>query len=279
MRMKDNSKSLSSAKYDFVFPIGAACSCTSALRYAKLQFRSLPFDWLWGSTLVKRSRLFESGFADWLTEAAMECVGEQLIESIPKLVYKNNLTEIVFNRDFPLGQEFQQSYPVIKEKYNRRISRLLECIKSSQRVLAVYIDTPDTLPTLPLDELVTARNTMAAAYPGTEIHILYLHNDNNIEPYQACVKSPAEGIFTSEFCYSAHNKEHPHVANVVSLFSLLRKIKLSRKNISIPEYIEHINARKKWIHHVLCSKRNKSKTHRVIKVLGIPVYSAKITVN
>ena len=34
-------------KYNFVFSLGAACTCTDMIRRMKLQDYSYPFDWVW----------------------------------------------------------------------------------------------------------------------------------------------------------------------------------------------------------------------------------------
>ena len=41
-------------KYNFVFSLGAACTCTDMIRRMKLQDYSYPFDWVWGSSFVER---------------------------------------------------------------------------------------------------------------------------------------------------------------------------------------------------------------------------------
>ena len=55
---------MSVKKYDFVFSIGEACSCTQVLRQQGLQNASYPFDWLFGSTLVKRCEILANEFKD-----------------------------------------------------------------------------------------------------------------------------------------------------------------------------------------------------------------------
>ena len=44
-------------KYDLIFSIGEACSCTEMLRKCRLQFYSYPFDWLFGSTFLNRIKM------------------------------------------------------------------------------------------------------------------------------------------------------------------------------------------------------------------------------
>ena len=53
-------------KYDLIFSIGEACSCTSALRLAKLQFKSYPLDWLFGSDFIGRCKILASQFEHFI---------------------------------------------------------------------------------------------------------------------------------------------------------------------------------------------------------------------
>lgn len=85
-------------KYDFVFSIGEACSCTQILRQQGLQKASYPFDWLFGSTFVKRCELLASEFKDFIRKEDLEFSYEE--RSIKCYAYHNKLNGITFNHDF-----------------------------------------------------------------------------------------------------------------------------------------------------------------------------------
>ena len=53
-------------KYDLIFSMGAACSCSSALRSAELQVASYPFDWLFGSDFCNRANIVVNDFERFL---------------------------------------------------------------------------------------------------------------------------------------------------------------------------------------------------------------------
>jgi hypothetical protein len=44
-------------RYDLAFSLGAACSCSVALRRAKLQFASFPLDWIALGSPVSRTAI------------------------------------------------------------------------------------------------------------------------------------------------------------------------------------------------------------------------------
>ena len=55
-------------KYDLVFGIGAACSCSQMLRKTGLQFSSYPFDWLYGTDFSGRVDILTNDFKDFVNK-------------------------------------------------------------------------------------------------------------------------------------------------------------------------------------------------------------------
>ena len=53
-------------KYDLIFGIGEACSCTQILRKSLLQNCSYPLDWLYGLDFSKRVDILVSEFSDFI---------------------------------------------------------------------------------------------------------------------------------------------------------------------------------------------------------------------
>ena len=95
-------------------------------------------------------------------------------EGNPCDTYHNNFNGINFNHDFLKGVPLEKSYPSVREKYDRRIHRLLSGIESSSSVLIVYLETPDNKPHDTDCHLVEGYNMLEKAFPGTSIDILYI---------------------------------------------------------------------------------------------------------
>lgn len=222
--------------------------------------------------------MFGNSFRDWLPENAMECIGEQKIEDVPKMVYKNTITGVVFNHDFPLNETFEQSYPIVKAKYERRISRLLNMIRRSRRVLAVHISTPNTAENYSDEYLINVRNYIGECFPGVTIHLLHLHNNNGISSEDAKVKSPAPGVFTSSFCYNAFCHEVPYKVNMKALRKIFSSVRMSGKHISLLESLNRWSAVHPFLNHIL-RFRISSKGKQVIEIFRIRVCSFNIKNN
>jgi len=132
-------------KYDFIFGIGRACACSQALRRAGLQLLSLPWDWLAttsdGPDLDFRLHIMENGFADWLQEEDLKFVNH--LADNGKDQYKNLRYPIVYPHDFPRDVPLHESYPAVKEKYDRRVARFKRLMaEAKDGILAVYMDSP-----------------------------------------------------------------------------------------------------------------------------------------
>lgn len=160
-------------KYDFAFSLGSACSATQALRQAGLQYASFPFDWLYGSTLVGRAQLIAEDFKDWIRKDALVAIKPP--DDHKTDIWENVETGIVFNHDFPRNVPLSESFAGVEEKYRRRISRFLNQIERSKRILVFFLATPiDTL-TEDADLLKTVE-ILKHRFPGKEFHLLYGHH-------------------------------------------------------------------------------------------------------
>lgn len=161
-------------KYDFIFSIGEACSCTQILRHLGLQNASYPFDWLFGSTFIGRCKILTEEFKDFIRKEDLEYSHEE--RSLKCNAYYNKLNDIVFNHDFLKSLDFEDAYPLVKEKYDRRIRRLLEKIKNSNSVLAVYLEIPTTNHVEVTNEEILQGYSILKEKFGDKINLLYIKN-------------------------------------------------------------------------------------------------------
>lgn len=193
-------------KYDLAFSLGSACSCTSALRAAGLQFASFPFDWLFGTDLPGRVRLIADDFKAWLDASSLRTISPPSWHHLA--IYENTRTGIVFNHDFPQNVPLADCIDRVVEKYDRRIERLKRLIEMSKRVLAVFVSTPlDAL--ISDDVLKDCQARLAAKFAGRQVDLLYFHCQRGRPPHEADVRSLSDGAVTVvSFDYGATKKVH-----------------------------------------------------------------------
>lgn len=127
-------------KFDLVLSIGEDCACTSYLRRCKLQDYSYPFDWLTKASFSSRLDVILSNFSNFLNKEDLyflEKPKNGLVDD--KCDYwADKRYDFYFYHDFPAGIDFNNSYPAIKEKYDRRIKRLYKQINNSKNILFVW---------------------------------------------------------------------------------------------------------------------------------------------
>lgn len=185
-------------KYDLVFGLGAACSCTEILRKAGLQFLSFPFDWLYGGTFLERARLLVAGGEGWLDQAVLS--KQPSPEWHDKDIYLNTRTGIAFNHDFPRGESLDRSFPVVARRYARRFERLFQLIEKSKRALVVYISTPGASP-MSDDELREGLKIVQDRFPKTVFDFLYFRLEKGVLPAERIVTELGEHIKVVAFDY------------------------------------------------------------------------------
>lgn len=176
--------------YDFVFSLGAACSCTESLRRNFLQRNSYPLDWLYGSDLAGRINFLLSDFDGFLEQADLHFLNATNKDKRHLCdIYKNERTGIVFNHDFPAGIPLEKSFAKVKQKYERRIERLYANIKSSQKILMVFIETPCNVDKLSDDSVLLKQYArLEEKFPNNDIDLLYFINDPSLKPLEYTVK-------------------------------------------------------------------------------------------
>lgn len=154
-------------QYDLILGLGRACSCSQSLRAAKLQLLSFPFDWItWGfeRELPYRTELLCNGFNDWLRKEDLEFV-RNVNE---RARYVDRRTKTLFFHDFDANGNFDEEFPKVAEKYNRRIARLYHLIESSRRILLVRVDRPSTAQATSIEDCQEARRKISQRFPNAQ---------------------------------------------------------------------------------------------------------------
>lgn len=155
--------------YDFVFSLGAACSCSQSLRIANLQYASFPCDWLWGGAPRTRARALVEGFDRILTVARLVKHGVPWkLEHEP---WRDLETGIVFKHDFDWNTPLETMLEAVRAKYARRRQRLVERIGQSKKVLVVWISPPGS-GEIPVSEFREVRRFLAETWPAVAFDVL-----------------------------------------------------------------------------------------------------------
>lgn len=184
--------------YDIVFSLGAACSCSQALRLAGLQFATSPLDWLYGGTPTARVEGLLSGFDGWFD--ADRLVKRELPWRFDHEAYRNVANGIVFKHDFDWNRPLADMVGPVREKYLRRLRRLEGRLAQARSALAVWLTTPTTEP--PADgELAACRDRLAARWPGAGVELLALACERGRAFRDRTVRDVAPGVRVVSFDY------------------------------------------------------------------------------
>lgn len=206
-------------KYDLIFSMGEACSCSDLIRSINYQNYSYPFDWIAGCTFLERSKILSNDFKDFINKEDLE-----FLLSDPNTnndVYKNKYNNLIFKHDFIKGMEFDHIYSRIKAKYDRRINRLLENINNSQNILIVYLEMPIKNHIYINDqEIIDGFNIIKEKYSNKHIDLLYFTNAEEEK-----VVNLTESIKRVYLYYKKNKNSKDNVPKLKKLQKTLKKYK------------------------------------------------------
>jgi len=134
---------LAKKTYDFVFSLGEACACASNLSANLLREYSCPLDWVSGTNFEQRIAILLNDFDGYFEKDKLELKqNTKNIPNVPHIYFFNKENGMGFIHDFPHETSFNLDifFSSIKEKYDRRVKRLLNILKTENlNILCVYI--------------------------------------------------------------------------------------------------------------------------------------------
>jgi hypothetical protein len=139
---------------------------------------SYPFDWLGNCSIgfCGTVDFICSGWEGFLKKEDLVFVYEY--QDIA--AYKSVSTNVVFNHDFKKDIPFEEQFASVKEKYNRRVKRLLDNIRASKRILLVYIEClGDYSNSISIGSLKDSLQKLNDTFPGTSFSITYICNNED----------------------------------------------------------------------------------------------------
>lgn len=213
--------------YDLIMSIGALCFCSENLRQHNLQAYSYPFDWLFGSTFSGRVKIVASKFENFLREEDLEF--SHVEDRVSCDAYKNTFNGLGFNHDFPANVPLNESFNAVKEKYDRRINRLINLINESKNILFVYIEGPgQSVATETNEALIAAQKELQKAFPNTRCDILYLEHNKEFPSRKIIYEEVQENILRAILNIGAEGEDVPSCAtNPINLSLVLQNYNLT----------------------------------------------------
>lgn len=128
-------------KYNYVLSVGGSCLTAIVLKEFGLRRFSGPFDWISGGDLKRRLEFVLNGFNGFLEKKDLE-ISSILIDTKVGSYSTNNIRNgLYLPHDFT-SVNLDVSYPIVAEKYERRIKKFLRVMEKSS-ILMVYCSKED----------------------------------------------------------------------------------------------------------------------------------------
>ena len=216
--------------YDFIFCAGRACIATQAVRRAGLQFATFPWDWIGDPGVSERIGYICSDFAAWPRLEDLEWrQAPELFANRKHVICRR--TKLFFLHDFDPAKTIEEQYPVFAAKYERRIKRLYDCIRSSKNVLVVCVDSPHMKDQTPLDEGRRCRKALAEKFKGISFDFLQMTIEPGVRFEDRVDEEVEDGFF--HIAYDYRDLSAPRTANAIRLDEVA---KLLASRFSVRDY-------------------------------------------
>ena len=233
---------MSNYKYDLYISLGEACSCSMALRNAKLQFYSYPLDWVGGGEFLGRTKFLVSDFENFIVKDDLEKAFE--VRSISCQAYVRKSNKMVFNHDFKLDVPFDEMFEEVDKKYKRRAKRVLEQIKNSKSVLFVYLRSPESKAVVTDEQLIEAYEMLSDYFKDVKVDLLYVYCERGVKINKMKKYKLSENIRCCGFDYDKRDNEAPYKVQAKPLDMLFRHFSITDKHLT-KENIKERNAYKR----------------------------------
>ena len=126
-------------------PIGDACGISYQLQKYGLRRYALPFDWLKIKRLSDITKIINNNFSDFTdfrkdgTSTCFPYLNTDNFDSdgLKQTFKAVNSYGVISYHDFTSNIDFEEQISNIKEKYNRRINRFYEIIRSNKKIVFI----------------------------------------------------------------------------------------------------------------------------------------------
>jgi len=171
-------------EYDEIVSLGFNCAVAFALKDLYLRNKSYPLDW--GRVVEEKDEIgfrrkvefLCTNFKDFINEQDLYIFSDNKNEENKKhMAVHNSFNGMHFFHDFPKGKTIADVYPDVKEKYERRIERLMDLINSDKKICFVFYAG---LAKLPMAEIIYSTEIFYKIFPKRNVDFLILQNDPDI---------------------------------------------------------------------------------------------------
>ena len=201
-------------KFNLIVSIGGNCACAMYLNELGIRMRSYPFDWLSWASFGQRIDTLCGRFAGFLEKQNVAWYGPGTGDNAND-VYLDGVTGYRFVHDFPKGMTYDEAYPLVRAKYDRRIARLLDELDRGISVCLVWWSV-DMHPTDA--ECSAAIERVRQTFPKSDCRLLVFEND------MACSSGHVEERPLSEHCLKVVGCIAPEGSGVLGLQKTNRRI-------------------------------------------------------
>ncbi len=177
-------------EYDEIIPLGFDCGMCFAVKSLFVRQHSYPFDW--GRVVESKDdlgfrrkiELLCTNFRDFINESDLCIVDDNhKDENEPNMSVSNMFNGMHFAHDFPKGKTIAESYPFVKEKYDRRIKRLINLINSGKKICFCFYTS---FAELPKSEIIYSTDIFYKVFPNAKVDFLILQNRESVADNIIC---------------------------------------------------------------------------------------------
>lgn len=163
--------------FDIIYSLGDSCAVALYMKQLCMRACSGPFDWLAGGDFKLRINLLINRFEGFLKAENLEPVREGRFYD-PDGVHPHERfvcqkTGLFFIHDFDKNHPLRLSFPAVKEKYNRRVARMLHSL-DTRKTLLIWFSYDQVIS----DEVVIEQISKLHESYGKNIHLLIVEHDD-----------------------------------------------------------------------------------------------------
>ena len=127
---------------------------------------------------MRSIELICTNFKDFINEQDLYIYSDNREEEKdPYIIVYNSFNGMRYRHDFPKGKTITESYSEVKEKYDRRIKRLMDLINSDKKVCFVFYSG---VAKLPKAGIMYSTEMFYKIFPKRNVDFLILQNDLDI---------------------------------------------------------------------------------------------------
>lgn len=160
------------SKFDLIFSIGDTCAAAMYLDKLRLRTCSLPFDWNGLTKFIQRFDSLVTRFSGFLDKDNLDFVGGRFGDEKCD-GYVDRVQGYCFAHDFPAHGNLDKDLPAVKEKYDRRCSRLLKLLDGGVDACMVWWSKDKIVPD---EDCICGLEKIRSAFPRSRVKVLVMEN-------------------------------------------------------------------------------------------------------